>query len=245
MKKTALVTGSTRGIGRGIADALLLAGYDVVYSGRAAQRPEDVPAQARYIGCDIGDSGQRSGLIQALDRLDVLVNNAGIAPRQRLDLLQTTEESFDEVLGVNLRGTFFLCQLAANAMIAQQDRGWPGYAPRIINISSISAYTSSTGRGEYCVAKAGIAMVTQLFAHRLAERRIPVFEIRPGIIETDMTRGVWDQYQRRIDEGLLPIARFGEPKDVADAVLAACSGLLDYTTGQVLNVDGGFHLRRL
>ena len=247
--KTAIVTGSTRGIGRGIADALKAAGYQVVYSGTRAEKPDTLPQDAVYIGCNIADSVQRMHLIAETERrfgrIDVLVNNAGMAPRVRRDILETTEESFDEVLGVNLRGTFFLCQLAANAMLRMQTLGLEDYAPRIINIGSISAYTSSPARPEYCISKAGIAMVTQLFADRLCEAGIPVFEVRPGIIETDMTSVVHEKYEKLISEGITPIRRFGKPDDVAKMVVAACSGLLDFTSGQVLNADGGFHLRRL
>ena len=247
--KVALVTGSTRGIGRGIADALREEGYFVVYSGTRPQPPEQLPQGGAYIGCNIADSQQRKALIDRVEReygrLDVMVNNAGMAPRVRRDLLETTEESFDEVLSVNLRGTFFLCQLAANAMIRMQGKGLPDYSPRIINIGSMSAYTSSVSRPEYCISKAGIAMVTQLFADRLCEYGIPVFEIRPGIIETDMTSVVHAKYEALIAQGITPIRRFGKPEDVANMVLAACSGRLDFTSGQVLNADGGFHLRRL
>ena len=247
--KVAIVTGSTRGIGAGIAKALAEAGYRVVYSGTRATHDQTLPEGCRYIGCDVSRAEQRQMLIEetlnCYGRLDVLVNNAGVAPLTRMDLLETTEESFDRVLDINLKGMFFLSQLAARAMLTCKAKGISGYAPRIVNISSISAYTSSVKRGEYCVSKAGIAMVTQLFADRLAEEGIPVFEVRPGIIETDMTLAVHELYEKRIAEGVTPIRRFGTPQDVANAVLAACSGLLDFTTGQVLNADGGFHLRRL
>ena len=247
--KVALVTGSTRGIGRGIADALREEGYFVVYSGTRPQPPEQLPQGAAYIGCNIADSQQRKALTDRVEReygrLDVMVNNAGMAPRVRRDLLETTEESFDEVLSVNLRGTFFLCQLAANAMIRMQGKGLPDYSPRIINIGSMSAYTSSPSRGEYCISKAGVGMVTKLFADRLAEYGIPVFEVRPGIIDTDMTKVVHEKYDRLIEGGLLPVKRFGKPEDVGRMVLACCSGLLDYSAGQVLDADGGFALRRL
>ena len=247
--KVAVVTGSTRGIGRGIADALRSAGYQVVYSGTRPEAPEGLSEGSVYIGCNIADARQRKNLIEQTEamfgRIDVLVNNAGMAPRVRRDILETTEESFDEVLGVNLKGTFFLCQLAANAMLRMQAKQLEEYAPRIVNIGSMSAYTSSPSRPEYCISKAGIAMVTQLFADRLCEAGIPVFEIRPGIIETDMTSVVHDKYEKLIAEGITPIRRFGKPDDVAKMVVAACSGLLDFTSGQVLNADGGFHLRRL
>jgi len=247
--KVAIVTGSTRGIGRGIADALRAEGYTVVYSGTRQEAPAGLPEGCAYIGCNIADAEQRRNLIAETEgrfgRIDVLVNNAGMAPRVRADILETTEESFDEVLGVNLKGTFFLCQLAANAMLRMRTLGLENYSPRIVNIGSMSAYTSSTSRPEYCISKAGIAMVTQLFADRLCEAGIPVFEVRPGIIETDMTSVVHAKYEKLIAEGITPIRRFGKPEDVAKMVVAACSGLLDFTSGQVLNADGGFHLRRL
>ena len=247
--KIAIVTGSTRGIGRGIAEALRAQGYHVVCSGTKQTPPENLPEGFTYIGCNIADAEQRRNLIEETERrfgrIDVLVNNAGMAPRVRRDILETTEESFDEVLGVNLKGTFFLCQLAANAMLRMQKLNPEEYSPRIVNIGSMSAYTSSPSRPEYCISKAGIAMVTQLFADRLCEAGIPVFEIRPGIIETDMTSVVHEKYEKLIAEGITPIRRFGKPVDVAKMVVAACSGLLDFTSGQVLNADGGFHLRRL
>ena len=178
-------------------------------------------------------------------RLDLHVNNAGVAPNVRLDILETTEESFDRLMRINLKGTFFMCQTVARAMIALQQKGIAGYHPRIVNIASMSSYTSSTNRGEYCISKAGISMVTKLFADKLAEYGIGVFEVRPGIIMTDMTKTVTEKYQKLIDEGVTPIKRFGQPEDVANCVLAAASGLLDFATGQVLNADGGFHIRRL
>ncbi len=248
MKKIAVVTGSSRGIGRGIADLLHENGYQVVYSGTKESRPEDLPADRDYFPCNIAEKSQRERLLayvlKTYGRLDVLVNNAGVAPLIRRDILEMEEESFDRVLGINLKGTFFLCQTAANAMLAGK-KSLADYAPRIINIGSISAYTSSTARGEYCISKAGVGMVTQLLADRLAAEGIPVFEVRPGIIATDMTHAVHDKYQHLIDEGLLPVPRFGKPEDVAKMVLACCSGLLDYSAGQVLNADGGFSLRRL
>ena len=247
--KTAIVTGSTRGIGRGIADALQKAGYQVVYSDTRQEVPDTLPPDVCYIGCNVADGDQCRHLVEEtlrrFGRIDVLVNNAGMAPRVRRDILETTEESFDEVLGVNLKGTFFLSQLAANAMLKLQEQELDDYAPRIINIGSISAYTSSPARPEYCISKAGVAMVTQLFADRLCEAGIPVFEVRPGIIETDMTSVVHAKYEKLIAEGVTPIRRFGKPEDVAQMVVAACSGMLDFTSGQVLNADGGFHLRRL
>ena len=247
--RIAAVTGSTRGIGRGIAQKLEKEGYRVVYSGTRAVPTSELPENAVYIGCNIADAPQRENffgeIMRRFGRLDVLVNNAGMAPRVRRDILETTEESFDEVLGVNLKGTFFMCQAAAKIMLELKHKGLEDYSPRIINIGSMSAYTSSTSRGEYCISKAGISMVTLLFADRLAEAGIPVFEIRPGIIDTDMTKVVHEKYENLISGGLTPIKRFGQPEDVADMVAACCSGLLDFTTGQVLNADGGFHIRRL
>ena len=246
--KTAIVTGSSRGIGRGIADLLSENGYTVIYSGTKPERPVDLPNEKDYFAANIADGEQRRALVayalEKYGRLDVLVNNAGVAPLVRRDLLEMDEESFDRVLGVNLRGTMFMCQLAANAMLAGR-RTLTDYAPRIVNIGSMSAYTASVSRGEYCISKAGVGMVTKLFAERRAAEGIPVFEVRPGIIDTDMTKVVHKKYQKLIDEGLLPIRRFGEPQDVAKMVLACCSGLLDYSAGQVLDADGGFSLRRL
>ena len=246
--KTALVTGSSRGIGRGIADLLYENGYAVVYCGTKPQRPVDLAPEADYFPCDISDGAQRHAVIahvlETYGRLDVLVNNAGVAPLVRRDLLEMEEESFDRVLGINLKGTMFMCQLAANAMIEGR-KTLTDYSPRIVNIGSMSAYTSSTSRGEYCISKAGVGMVTKLFADRLASEGIPVFEVRPGIIDTDMTSVVHEKYERMIEGGLLPVQRFGKPADVARMVLACCSGLLDYSAGQVLDADGGFALRRL
>jgi NAD(P)-dependent dehydrogenase (short-subunit alcohol dehydrogenase family) len=232
--KTAVVTGASRGIGLCIAQNLEGIGYAVVNADIDANPP-----------CDISDANAREGMLKRVidkyGRVDLLVNNAGVAPAKRMDLLETTGESFRRVLRINLEGTFFMCQLFANQMIKQ-----PKDTPyRIINIASISSYASSTMRGEYCVSKAGVTMVTQLFADRLAEFGIGVFEIRPGIIETDMIATVKDKYIRLVDEGLTPIKRLGQPQDIADAVLAIADGRFDFATGQVFNVDGGFHLRRL
>ena len=244
----ALVTGSTRGIGRGIADMLSANGCKVMYCGTRQERPSDLPEDKDYFGCDISKPEQREALIEhVLDkygRLDILVNNAGVAPLVRSDILEMSEESLDRVLGINLKGTLFMCQLAARAML-KCDYSESELPPRIVNIGSISAYTSSTSRGEYCLSKAGIAMVTQLMADRLADENIKVFEVRPGIIDTDMTKVVHEKYENLINGGLLPIRRFGKPEDVAKAVLACCSGNLDYACGQVINADGGFELRRL
>ena len=256
--QVALVTGSRRGIGFATAKKLAENGYRVIFSSRTPEKQigdvkstiEQLPNGCYYLACDISKAEDRGALFAEIDRrekrLDVLVNNAGVAPLVRQDLLKTGEESMQRVLRTNLYGTFFMCQIAANYMLEQkQKRKDESYLPRIVNISSISAYTSSTDRPEYCISKAGISMTTTLFADRLAEEQIRVFEVRPGIIDTDMTHCVHEKYHQLIESGLLPIRRFGEPEDVANAVLAACSGFLDYTTGQVLNADGGYHIRRM
>lgn len=247
--RIALVTGSSRGIGRAIADKLREQGYTVVYSGTRSEWPDTLPAACDYVPCDISQAAQRGALMEHVKsvygRLDLLVNNAGVAPLVRSDLLDMSEESFDRVLGINLKGTMFMCQAAARMMLEGLRAGLADYHPRMVNIGSLSAYTSSTSRGEYCISKAGVGMVTSLFADRLAAEGIPVFEVRPGIIDTDMTRVVHEKYDRMIQQGLLPIPRFGTPEDVANMVLACASGLLDYAAGQVLNADGGFALRRL
>ena len=256
-QKVAVVTGSRRGIGLGIAKTLGKAGYtvvisDIVESDEVKSVALELSRQGisvDYKKCDISKADHRQALIDYLTkkfgRIDVMVNNAGVAPINRMDILETTEESFDRLMNINLKSTFFMCQLAANTMISMQNNMLEDYKPRIINICSVSAYASSTQRGEYCISKAGIAMTTKLFADRLAEYGIPVFEVRPGIILTDMTAAVKDKYEKLIEDGITPIKRFGYPEDVANCVMAACSGLLDFSTGQVLNADGGFHIRRL
>lgn len=258
MKKVAIVTGSRRGIGLGIAKALLQEGYYVVLSAVSSfenasqlisELNQEYPNMLEYIKCDISNEQDRENLINEVitkhGRLDLLVNNAGVACEKRLNILETSIESFERLIKINLEGTFFMCQLGANAMIKCQGEILENYSPRIINISSISAYTSSVSRGEYCISKAGISMTTQLFADVLADYSIPVFEVRPGIISTDMTAVVHEKYETMIKDGLTPTRRFGTVKDVADCVIAASSGLLDFGTGTVLNADGGFHLRRL
>ena len=255
--KIAIVTGARRGIGLGITRLLAGNGYRVVMcaASPAEAAEETVSAllaeglEVEYVSCDVSKDEDRRALIKGTaekyGRIDVLVNNAGVAPKVRMDILETTEESVQRLLDVNLKGTFFLCQLAAREMIAGLSAKLEDYSPRIVNVGSISAYTSSTSRGEYCMSKAGVGMVTLLFADRLAEYGIPVFEVRPGIIRTDMTAAVTEKYEKLIAEGVTPIRRFGQPEDVAKCVLAACSGLLDFGTGTVLNADGGFHIRRL
>jgi NAD(P)-dependent dehydrogenase (short-subunit alcohol dehydrogenase family) len=251
-KQVALVTGGSRGIGRGISEALADAGWAIVInyrsSAEAAQSLADEVTQqggaALAIQCDVAEPEDRERLVSqimdAYGRVDLLVNNAGMAPRQRMDMLQATEASYDEVMTVNLKGPFFLTQRIANLMIEQERAG------TIVNIGSISAYTSSPNRAEYCISKAGMGMMTLLFADRLAEHGIRVYEIRPGIIETDMTSAVKDKYDHLIGEqGLTPIRRWGQPEDVARAVLAVAENNLPFSTGEIINVDGGFHFRRL
>jgi NAD(P)-dependent dehydrogenase (short-subunit alcohol dehydrogenase family) len=244
MKRAALVTGGTRGIGLAIADALAEEGYDVAVTSRKPVDELSAALRERFL-CLCADNASGEMRRRAIDavlahfsRLDLLVNNAGIAPDVRGDLLEMREESMWKVLGVNLVGPFFLTQLAAEAMIRQG-------GGTIINISSVSAYAVSTERGEYCVSKAGISMMTQLFAARLARENVRVYEIRPGVIRTDMTAGVAEKYDRRIAEGLTPIMRWGEPEDVARAAVALASGAFAFSTGEVVNVDGGFHIARL
>ena len=238
MDKVAVVTGAARGIGLSIAQNLEKLGYKVVYADLSF---DHTPETA--VVCDISDENDRKKLlnetINKFGIVDLLVNNAGVAPIVRMDILETTTESFQRLMRINLEGTFFMCQLFANHMINNPE------GQKIINIASISSYTSSVARGEYCISKAGVSMVTQLFADRLAEYGIGVFEVRPGVILTDMTAGVKEKYAELIENGLTPIARFGQPQDVADAVIAIAEGYFDFCTGQVFNVDGGFHIRRL
>jgi len=255
-QKIAFITGASRGIGNAIALRLARDGFGIAVMGvtdeeRAAasiNKIKQTGCPFLYINGDVSsDRSRREAVEKVMDRfgrIDVLVNNAGVAPRVRMDILETTEESMDYVLGINLKGTFFMTQLVAKIMI-QEVQKIEGIKPKIINISSISAYTSSVNRGEYCISKAGTSMVTALFADRLAEYGINVYEIRPGIIMTDMTAGVKDKYDALIENGITPIKRWGYPEDVANAVSVLCSGLLEFSTGEVINVDGGFHLRRL
>jgi 3-oxoacyl-[acyl-carrier protein] reductase len=254
--RTALVTGASRGIGRGIALMLGQNGWrvGVNYRSDAAAAQETVQevitagGQALALQADIASGIDRTRLLDTIKtqwgRLDLLVNNAGMAPRQRADLLETTEASYDEVMATNLKGPFFLTQQAARWMMTLKNEGIVK-TPMVINIGSISAYTASINRGEYCLSKAGMAMMTALFADRLAREGILVYELRPGIIETDMTAGVHEKYDHLIADGLLPVPRWGAPEDVANAVRLIAEGWLPYSTGEVINIDGGFHLRRL
>lgn len=254
--KAALVTGAARGIGNAIAVQLASEGYavailDVFDEEKVEENINKVKKYDNpflYFKGDItSDESRRSAVDRVMSefgRIDVLVNNAGVAPKVRMDILETTEESMDFVLGVNLKGTFFLTQLVARIMI-NEVKTIEGIKPKIINISSMSAYTSSTQRGEYCISKAGVSMITKLFADRLAEFGINVYEIRPGIIFTGMTKVVKEKYDKLIGEGITPIKRWGYPEDIANAVSVFCSDKLNFSTGEVINVDGGFHIRRL
>jgi NAD(P)-dependent dehydrogenase (short-subunit alcohol dehydrogenase family) len=254
--KVALVTGGTRGIGLGIALKLAEAGFTLAISGRrAAEEIQPVLEQLRkrssrsiYVQADVAAAVDRQHLVQTVEarlgRLDVLVNNAGIAPRTRADLLQASEESFDELIATNLRGPYFLTQAVASWMIRQQAEN-PGAQRSIINVSSVSATVASVNRGDYCISKAGIAMATKLWAVRLAEYGIGVYEVRPGIIETDMTAGVKGKYDALIEGGILLEKRWGTPEDVGTAVSMLARGELPYATGAVLVLDGGLTLPRL
>ena len=252
--RVAVVTGATRGIGYGIAKQLTSEGYAVAILGTLDEinvKPQlDILRESGlpilYFKGNLKSSDAREAFVKCImkkyRRIDVLVNNAGVAPKQRIDILEIDEESYDFVMDINLKGTFFLTQLISNVMIEGVEKD---IRPIIINIGSMSAYTSSTSRGEYCISKAGISMITKLFADRLAQYNINVYEVRPGIIFTDMTSMVKEKYDDLIDNGLTPIKRWGYPQDIANAVSVFASGKLSFSTGEVVNVDGGFHLRRL
>lgn len=256
-ERVALVTGSSRGIGRGIALALGERGWRVIinYRGNKAAA-EQTASEIKALGASAhviqADVAKRQDIERLADttlehcgRIDLLVNNAGMGPRERVDMLDVGEQSYDEVMDTNLKGPFFLTQRVARDMIALVEQGKVQH-PKIINISSISAYTSSPARAEYCLSKAGLSMMTALWADRLAEFGINVYEIRPGIIQTDLTAVVKEKYDRLIlQEGLTPIRRWGQPEDIGKAVVAIAEGWLPFSTGEVINVDGGFHLRKL
>ena len=240
----AVVTGGNRGIGLGIVKRLIQSGYICLVAARHSSSDVDAlvkEGKAEFIECDISSPDSRAKLREYLEkkeRLDLLVNCAGVAPKVRKDMLTISEEDFDYVLDINQKGTFFVSQLAANIMKEQK-------SGRIVFISSLSSYTASVERAEYCISKASISMYTKLFAARLAEYGVGVFEVAPGIIETDMTKCVREKYENLIAGGLTPIPRMGKPADVANAVGAVADGCLDFCTGTVINADGGFSVRRL
>ena len=255
IKKTALVTGSSRGIGLAIARQLGLDGFNVVMVATGSREKNSAAIEdleksgitVGYVQADISKTEDRQRVVKEavglFGRIDVLVNNAGVAPTERADLLEMSEESFDRVVGINTKGNMFLTQAVAKQMIKQQPIGQRRGV--IVNISSCSSVVSSTNRGEYCVSKAGISMLTTLYADRLAREGILVHEVRPGVIDTDMTSTVHEKYNRLIAEGAFPIARWGKPEDVANAVSALVSDKFLYTTGNYIDVDGGFHIKRL
>ena len=243
----AVVTGGSRGIGKAIAEELLRKDYTVIVTARSKgsdteEMEKQYPDKLIFVPCDISDPESRKNLVafteENFGKLDLLVNNAGVAPRERKDILEITPDDFDYLMDINLKGTFFVTQEFAPLLIKNEKS-------RIVNISSMSAYTASVNRGEYCISKAGISMITKLFAARLAEYGVSVIEIRPGIIETDMTSKVKEKYEKLIAEGITPISRMGKPEDVAKCVSSVAEGNLDFCTGTVIDCDGGFNVRRL
>jgi NAD(P)-dependent dehydrogenase (short-subunit alcohol dehydrogenase family) len=260
-RPVAFITGASRGIGRGVAIELAKHGFDLAGSSRVVE-PEntdsgifEVKQRVEELGCEFlplqGDVARLedhepmlAAILDKFGRVDLLVNNAGVAPEKRLDVLETTPASFDRVLSINQRGPFFLTQRVARRMIAQLAEN-PGPKLSIVFITSVSAYMSSPSRAEYCISKAGLSMAAAIFAHRLAEVGINVYEIRPGIVKTDMTAPVQEKYDKLISEGLIPQARWGLPEDVGKAVAALVSGDFQYSTGLVVEVSGGMNIQRL
>ena len=255
MKKTAIVTGASRGIGYAIAKQLGEDGFNIVMVATgskeknidAIKKLEEENINVHYVQADVSSHDDRLKIVNEaishFNRIDVLVNNAGVAPLERKDLLEMSEESFDRVLNINTKSNMFLTQAVSKQMIAQE--AIEKRKGVIVNISSCSSVVSSTSRGEYCVSKAGISMLTTLYADRLASEGILVNEVRPGVIATDMTSNVQSKYDKLIEDGLFPIARWGTPEDVANAVSALVSDKFMYTTGNYIDVDGGFHIKRL
>lgn len=255
-RKTALITGAGRGIGLGIARCLAADSCDIVICdihepevvAQAVKELESIGAAVLYCRCDVSDPAGRAAMLKTIKsecgKLNVLVNNAGVAPKVRADILEATEESYERVMKINLQGPYFLTQSVANWMLEQRRKD-PAFAGCIVNISSISSTVASTGRGEYCISKAGVSMATKLWSARLGEFGIPVYEVRPGIIQTDMTKGVKEKYDKMIAEGLLVQARWGLPEDVGKAVAMLVRGDVAYSTGQVIMVDGGYSVPRL
>lgn len=256
MKRIALITGGARGIGLGVSQHLAVEGFDLAICGvrepsaaaEAIQSLRGRGAEVLYVQADVSDTAARARLVDAVKerfgRLHVLVNNAGVAPQTRTDILEATEESFERVLRINLQGPYFLTQACANWMIAQQEAD-AAFQGCIVNVSSVSATVVSVSRGEYCVSKAGVGMATQLWAARLGQWHIPVYEVRPGVIKTDMTAGVEAKYDKLLAEGLAIESRWGFPEDIGKAVAALARGDFPYSTGQVIMVDGGMTVPRL
>lgn len=256
MHQIALITGAGRGIGLGIAKCLAAEGCDIaVCDIHPDEVVQDALGELRALGADVlycrADVTDREARMRMLaeikekfGRLNVLVNNAGVAPRVRADILEATEESYDWVMNINLKGPYFLTQAVANWMIAQSKEN-PQFTGCIVNISSVSATVASVSRGEYCLSKAGVSMATRLWAARLGEFSIPVYEVRPGVIQTDMTAAVQAKYDKLIAEGLMIQARWGYPDDIGKAVAMLVRGDIGYSTGQVIMVDGGMTLQRL
>ncbi len=243
----AVVTGGSRGIGFAITEILLKNDFNVIVSSRNKSEQiknlsEIYSDKISFVSADISNSEDIEKLVSFAENnfgaIDLLVNNAGVAPRERKDILELTPDDFDYVADINLKGTFFVTQKFIPLLIKNKHS-------RIVNISSMSAYTASVNRGEYCISKAGISMITKLFASRLAEYGVSVIEIRPGIIETDMTSKVKEKYEKLINEGITPIKRMGQPEDVAKCVLSVAQGNFDFCTGTVIDCDGGFNVRRL
>ena len=243
----AVVTGGSRGIGNAIVRELLKINYSVIVTAR--NKSTDIeelekiyPDKVFFVLCDISSEEDRKNLVffaeKTFGKIDLLINNAGVAPRERKDILEITPEDFDFLTDINLKGTFFVTQEFTPLLVKNENS-------RIVNISSMSAYTASVNRGEYCISKAGISMITKLFAARLAEYGVSVIEIRPGIIETEMTSKVKEKYDKLIAEGITPIKRMGRPDDVAKCVVSVAQGNFDFCTGTVIDCDGGFSVRRL
>lgn len=256
MSKVALITGGSRGIGLGIAFELAKAGFDLAINGMREEQSvrniikklEEYEVKAAYFRGDVSKKSDRLAMADAImekyGKVNILVNNAGIAPPERKDILEATEESFEHVLNVNLQGPYFLTQILANRMIDLK-KSYPDEFFCIINVSSVSSSVASVNRGEYCISKAGIAMATKLWAARLGEFGIPVYEIQPGVIRTDMTAGVQEKYDKLFQSGLAIQPRWGEPSDIGKVAAAMATGSLPYSTGQVVLVDGGMTIGRL
>ncbi len=243
----AVITGGTRGIGLGIAKELLKNDFSVILTARSESEEtkklrQQYGEKVDFVSCDISSETDIEKLVlfasEKYGKINLLVNNAGVAPKERKDILEITSDDFDYVTDINLKGTFFVTQKFTPLLVKNEKS-------RIVNISSMSAYTASVNRGEYCIAKAGISMITKLFAARLAEYGVSVIEIRPGIIETDMTSKVKEKYEKLIAEGITPINRMGQPEDIAKCVISVAQGNFDFCTGTVIDCDGGFNVRRL